>query len=259
MTLHLSNEGAQAEHARAESMPWLNRRERGRFKAWLSTIGMALAAPRRLMQGVTSGSGWGQALWFAVITLGAICLVSLLPFALSTLPAVLVLSRLRGPSIAVAMIGSLAAAVLVGFVGTIVLMCLWGPVTHGVLCLTGRTTSGIRHTCHATFYSSGANVFTAVPIVGIFVGWIWWFVSAILMVKETQKVHALRASVALLVLPGLTVAALVWLTPVLLPSGSGAGAAGCAGAAFAIEVGKAPPPLPPWPVSIARRIRRDCR
>jgi hypothetical protein len=90
-------------------------------------------------------------------------------------------------------------------------MGLWGVVAHGLLRLTGRTAGRIGRTYHAICYSSGANVISAIPCVGFYVGWIWWVVSAVLMLKEAQQVHGVRAAFAVLLLPMLSVVTVVGL------------------------------------------------
>jgi len=86
-----------------------------------------------------------------------------------------------------------------------VVILLWASITHAVLRATGGTAHPLERTCQAICYSYGANVISAVPCVGWYFGWIWWLVSAVLMVKEGQQVGGWRASLATLFAPGLVV------------------------------------------------------
>jgi hypothetical protein len=89
--------------------------------------------------------------------------------------------------------GSIAASL--GMAG------LWGLTAHGLLRVSGGCAHGLGRTFQAICYGSGANMLSAVPCVGAYVGWIWWAVSAVLMLKEGQCVSGRRASVAVLALP----------------------------------------------------------
>jgi hypothetical protein len=82
--------------------------------------------------------------------------------------------------------------------GAIPLLAL---VTHAVLRLRGRPQHTVDRTIQAIAYSAGAGAACAVPCVGPFVGWIWWLVSAAVMVRITQNVSRGRATVAVFTLP----------------------------------------------------------
>jgi hypothetical protein len=95
----------------------------------------------------------------------------------------------------------------------LVLATLWALLTHGLLKISGSTQGGLGRTMLAFFYSSGVNIIMIVPCIGPYCGgyfiWIWWMVSAILMVMEGQKVSGLRATLCVGVGPVLGVLALV--------------------------------------------------
>jgi len=104
---------------------------------------------------------------------------------------------------------SVGIILILYLIGVVIALVIWGLVAHGLLRLTGKTSGGIGRTYQAICYSSGANAVTAIPILGTYFGWIWWIISAVLMVKEGQKVHGGRATFAVLTLPGLSMLALV--------------------------------------------------
>ena len=110
----------------------------------------------------------------------------------------------RGAAVSGAMLGLLALPTF-GIMG---FMLLWGLITHGLLCMTGSTAGGIGRTYQAIGFSSGANIFTAVPCLSFYIapiGWIWWSVSSVLMLQEGQKVSGGRAAFAGLTPPLLAI------------------------------------------------------
>jgi hypothetical protein len=86
---------------------------------------------------------------------------------------------------------------------------LWGLATHGLLRLTGPTAGTLNQTFLALGYAGGAHVAAAVPCLGPYLGWIWWVVSAVLMVRVRQAVSGGRAAFAVLVPPCLGIGLLV--------------------------------------------------
>ena len=203
-------EGAENEQTEPVEVPWLKPRARGLIKAWFSMLGMALFSPRRLARSLARTSSLRSALGFAALTIGLIYVIGLLPFLVFSLLGFLVASGADGIGPAMArMAGTVGLGLLAIVAAMILFVLLWGPVTHGMLRLTGRTEGGMKRTCLATLYSSGANAFTAIPFFGVLIGWMWWAVSAILMVTAGQKVHGARASIAVLTLPVLTVGTII--------------------------------------------------
>ncbi len=211
-------EGAEAEQTEPVEVPWLTPRERGWIKAWFSMLGMALFSPGRLVQGLAPTSSLRSALGFAALTLGLVYVIALLPIlAFSLLGFLAATGGAEDSSPAMPMVGTVALSLLASVAGMILFVLLWGPVTHGMLRLTGRTAGGMRRTCLATCYSSGASAFTVIPFFGVLFGWMWWVVSAILMVTAGQKVHGARASIAVLTLPFLTVGTIIGVGVSIIP------------------------------------------
>ncbi|MCH8054100.1 MAG: YIP1 family protein, partial [Planctomycetes bacterium] len=216
----LPTEGVEEEQTKVDTMPWLERKGKGVLRAWFSTVGKALVSPGRLIHSVPNDSSVGSAVWFAVFSNALIYLVGLI--TLMILPLILSFSMARMPSpgggppgglpIAAMMMASLGGMAVTMYLGTIALMLLTGLVAHGLLRLTGKTESTMGRTFHAVCYSSGANVGSAVPCLGLYFGWIWWLVSAVLMVREGQRVHGGRAVFAVLTTPALGLSAIIaWI------------------------------------------------
>ena len=221
----LPTAGVDEEETKIDPMPWLERRRKGAIKAWFATIGRALVAPGRLIRSVPIESSVGSAVWFAILTNAIILLVSLT--TAMVVPVILALSMSRmgpagggpmgpgppgGANRALGMAAAFGGFAVGGFLFVSVFMLLTGLVAHGLLRMTGRTASTMGRTLHAVCYSAGANVGSAVPCLGLYFGWIWWLVSAVLMVREGQRVHGGRAALAVLTTPVLGLAAFIaWI------------------------------------------------
>lgn len=207
----LPTAGVEEEQTRVDVMPWLERKRRGALWPWFSTIKMALVQPQRLMQLVPLEGSLGQALWFATFTNTLIVLVGGGFIALIPLAIGLVSSFRGGGAAAAGAVAGLAGAVIVALLVIFLGLLLWGAIAHALLRLTGRVQHSLRRTYQALCFSSGANIFSGIPCLGFYFGWIWWMVSAILMLTEGQRVHGARASFAVLPLPLLGIAAFIGL------------------------------------------------
>jgi len=200
------HEGLAEQQTQIGSNPWLQRHRRGRFKAWCATIGSALVTPVRLARGTPQESSVGQAAWFALTTLAVTFAMGLLPFlcfgagmpffvarsAQGTNPPV-------GQMVAI-MAGGMVVGLAVVFILTGLYLGVWALVTHGILRVSGSGQGPLRTTFHSICYSSGTVVTSIVPCVGN-LAIVWWIVSAVLMVKESHRVHGVRATFAVLTFP----------------------------------------------------------
>jgi len=217
--LLMPTSGVEEEQTQVDRMPWLQRERTGFLRAWLATIGMALIHPIRLMRTVPMSSSPGQAWWFAVLTNTLTWSVGFGPLML--LPIIVVgFSPTTGArSVPVfELLAVVGIALLFAAGGTLAFLAGWGAVAHGLLRATGSTAGTIGRTYQAIGYAAGANVMTAVPCVGYYFGWIWWVVSAVLMVKEGQRVQGWRATLAVLAFPALLLFTGVTLYAVLVTS-----------------------------------------
>jgi hypothetical protein len=200
----LPTAGVEEEQTQVDQMPWLLRARIGFLRGWLATIGMALIHPIRLMRSVPKNSPSGQAWWFAVVTntltwgtgFGPIMLFPILVGVLSP-------SATARPIPVLALLTVVGVMVLTAAGGTVAFLAAWGAVAHGLLRATGGTAGTIGRTYQAIAYAAGANVITAIPCFGYYCGWIWWVVSAVLMVKEGQRAAGWRAVLAVLTFPAL--------------------------------------------------------
>jgi hypothetical protein len=222
-TILLPASGVQEEQTKVAALPWLERKNRGLLRAWLATVGAALVSPGRLMQALPERSSIWPARGFAALTLLVVAAVAVGPF--SVLPF-LMSSPMTG--FAVQRI-FLTVAVTIAITFGVLAFCtlVWGLAAHGLLRITGRTAGNSRRTMQAVYYSTGANVLTAIPCLGFYVGWVWWVVSAVLMVREAQRVGGGRAALAVVLPPlavlGSIVGCYVWLIVSVMPSLNTAG------------------------------------
>lgn len=205
----LPTEGLDEEQTAAVKMPWLDRSSRGWFRAWFATIGMAMVSPGRMMQAVPVETGTATAWWFAFMTTSLVMLCASLPgIAMMATMGIAGAFPGAGP-VALAPVGMVLGFGLGAIGAAMLYLLLWGPLTHGLLRLTGRTEHGLGRTYQALCFASGANALTAVPCMGQYIGPIWWLVSGVIAVKEAQRVHGGRAAFAVLTGPILfTVAAI---------------------------------------------------
>jgi len=209
----LPTQGVTEQQTVADSMPWLNRRKVGRFKAWMGTIGRAMVSPGRLIQLTPEEASVGEALRYSVAS-NLIFMVCGLSFvgcmSFMGMGVVGAMGGGGGAGRVAAVLFSLVFSLLGLGVGFTVFIGLWALGAHGLLRITGPTAGPLGRTMHAICYSSGANVLTAIPCIGPYFSWalgVWWLVSAILMIKDGQKVSGGRATLAGL-LPPLAMAGL---------------------------------------------------
>lgn len=199
----LPTAGVEEKRTQLDRVPWLERGERGFFRAWFATIGMALVQPGRLMRALPDTRATRAAWWFAILTNTPSFLLGVGLFVVLMMMVAMAAGGGAAPTnmLRAAVLPSvITVAVAVGLTPAVI--ALWGLATHGLLRMTGTTSGPLRRTYDALCYSTGANVATAIPFVGFYIGWIWWLVSAVIMIKVAQKVQGWRAALAVLMLPG---------------------------------------------------------
>ncbi|MEX2218941.1 MAG: hypothetical protein WD749_09295, partial [Phycisphaerales bacterium] len=209
--------GIAEESTAGESMPWFDER-RGFFRRWFATIGQGLILPTKLIRLTPLESSVWSAFGFSVLTLFAFSLVFWIPMLL----LFMVPMGLGGGPGVPAMLGMMAMPLVYVFGVIVVGVLLWLLASHVLLLLGGSVPGGLRRTAQCFFYSSPGHVLFAVPCLGFYFGaisWVWVAVSAILMIRHSQKVSGWRASFAVLTPPLLVVAGLIaWAAMVLVPA-----------------------------------------
>lgn len=198
MTL-LPAEGLEEEQTKVGCVPWLEREQLGTFKALYKTIWMALVSPTQLSRMTPDHGKQGKAWGFALVITVLVVVFGVGPvFAFSTGLGLLMGGRIGGWAFAGVMFLTSVISLIMTIVATMIYILIWGGVTQLLL---GRTARRLSQTYQSLCYSAGANSATIVPCLGMYFGWIWWLVSAILMVRETHKVSGGRATFAVLAFP----------------------------------------------------------
>ncbi len=199
-------EGIDETQTEVGEIPWLKRRENGWWRSFFRTIRMALVQPTTVMRrAIPADEGreyWNFAAWSLFLTsLGVIVpfvVVQAIFFTIairSATPASGATSV--APAVFAITIGSLIAVVIAVLISLVVIL-LWGLATQLVLRLTNSEVAPIHRTYRALCYSSGACVSSMVPCLGWYCGWIWWLVSAIMMVRQTHRTSGGKATLAVL-------------------------------------------------------------
>lgn len=197
--------GVEEARTEVEKLPWLERGRGGWWKSWFKTLGLALTAPRDAMKMTPVESSAGHAIRFFVWTQVLVLVVTFIPMLLlfAVIGVIGVFAGGAGGggggpgagAMAGIMSGTMGAMLLAAVVSVTVFFGVFTLMAHGILAITGPT-FGLKRTLHAMAYSSGANIATAAPCVGGYVGWIWWLVSAVIMVKEAHAAKWWRAVLA---------------------------------------------------------------
>ena len=179
-------------------MPWLERRRRGRIKGFFGTIGLAMVGPARLMRGVPKNASVGEALAFGMATSA---LAFLTGIALPILGYWGWIYFVWGFGPEFREVVDLAWWLLIGFFMVVGMIPVWALAMHLMLRMTGGSRFTVDRTLQAGGYSAGAKMLSAIPFVGAPLGWLWWSISAVIMVSSGQKVHAGRVVLAVYALP----------------------------------------------------------
>lgn len=181
--------GVEDKATEGTIVPWRQREVQGRYKAWRDTVIAALVRPHRLGSALGDEVHFWEAAKFGMTTnLIILMLGSGFVFA----PIFLI----GGVGWGGGQILFVSIYLVVVTVLCVAMLFVWGGVAHFVLRMTGGMAFGFSRTMETVMYSTGANALTAVPCLGIYVGWIWWAVSAICMMRNGLKVATWRAVLA---------------------------------------------------------------
>jgi hypothetical protein len=202
--------GMSTEQVMGNIHPWIERARIGRWRAFWRTLRGSLVGPRDLGGALPAQAQVRDALAFSA-WVSAITLV----FPLTCMGFSLIPALIAAPGAA---LSSWETTVMLGTaLGLIatrpVLALVQASVAHLVLRWTGPVRSGWSLTACACLYGLGPIVADAVPCISCVspVGTVWSIVSSITQLQSAQGVSAGRASLALLLLPGLAIAAAIIL------------------------------------------------
>lgn len=195
--------GVDIRATQPDRMPWLERAQRGNFKAWFATIGAAMTRPSNLIRAVPKDHSVGAAwLFMFVSNLIFAAVGGAIPLLFSVVFIWIMSKSVPGMG---AMTNSMFMQSFWQLPFQLIMLAvappLWALLTHLLLMIGNTPVEKFSRTAHCIYYSSAANALTAIPCGGCsqLAGKIWWLVSAILMVKEAQCVSGGRATFAVLV------------------------------------------------------------
>lgn len=206
--------GVDPENVIPEHMPWIRRAHTGRRKAWWKTSILGMINPVLLARVTPENAGLGAAWKFTIVN---VSLVLVLPYLL--LAGVIVLFGLitalggggapgGGLAFLLMLLGTYALFFLALIIIQLIFVAIWIPVTHAFLRITGSVQHPMRATSLSILYTSGANLPNIIPCVN-YISWLWWPITAGIMLKDMQGVSAWRSVIATLLAPALAVGAFV--------------------------------------------------
>jgi hypothetical protein len=198
--------GVREESTRPYRNPWLSASRVG-LMGWLKTVRDGSVRPTVLIQATPSNAPVTRALSFAGMNTVLVPVFSTIP--IMVLFAIPIMAGggqggFLGLGLAMMLFGS--------FFVYLVLMAIWALVAHAMLLLTGGAQFDFSRTLSAVCYSSGPILLGAVPCFGVYlspVAWVWWIVTATIMVKAGQGTTGGKAAAAMLTFPLLALGILV--------------------------------------------------
>jgi hypothetical protein len=200
--------GMDVNQVIANLHPWEERARTGRWRAFWRTAIASMLRPAELGRSQPPAPNLKGAIAFASAA-------SLVSFALPTacllgwwLPSAIAAPVAAMNSHELQVVAITLACFL--FLRPVLAM-LQALVAHVVLSVTGPVAMGWRSTAAACLYGLGPAVLDGIPGLSCMapVGSLWSLVSCIVQVMSVQRVSGIRASVAVLLLPALILAAMV--------------------------------------------------
>ncbi|MEX0775172.1 MAG: hypothetical protein WD042_05600 [Phycisphaeraceae bacterium] len=201
----------------ADRVPWEDRRHLGIWKAYWRTLALGMFFPHRLGPMAADNDNSASAFGFALVT----CLVSFTVwgvtyalFMFAILSMVGSLGGGGGPA-PPPMIGGMVGGCVLGV--SVIWAVLWPLLVWGVhagsahlaLNVGARPAHGFGVTARCILFCQGGNILAAVPLCGMpyfwMLGYLWVCISTIIALVTAQRVGALRASIASLWLPVVSV------------------------------------------------------
>ena len=204
-------DGSHEDRIAPDVSPWHDPSLSAWNRFW-GTVGQSMVRPTKLGRGLPQALPLSGSYLFAIMVYGLVLLFGMVPL-------VAMMWFLRNPGGGVPAFGTLSTGLqfLLYLPAILVVMTVYGTITHGLLRLTGPTTEGIGRTIASMGFGFGPMIVAIVPCIGPnclqYPAGIWAMVSAILILVPSQGVSGLRACFAVLtpvlVTMGILVAMLV--------------------------------------------------
>ena len=185
--------------------PWVERARIGRWRAFWRTLRATLIAPQDLGRSQPANARVRDALIFSAWVSAITLTLPLTCIGFQTIPMLLAApgAALRSSETMIMLAAALGMIALRPLISL-----LQAAVAHAILCATGPVRGGWNVTACACLYGMGPVVADSIPCLACVspVGSIWSLVSSIVQLSAAQGVSGRRASLALLLLPGVALA-----------------------------------------------------
>lgn len=188
--------------------PWTQRARIGFFKGFTRTIGRSMVRTTELMDLTPHDSPAGSAWWFGFVL---IALQQLIGGCGALMMIPLLAGLMTGGGMPRAGLGMFAVAAYgAPLILWLILSTLWLVGAYVVLRVGNDDPPPMRRVAHGIYYSCGPLIIGMIPCLGFymtFIAVIWWIVGAALMFSRIEGVSGVRAAVAALLVPVLTILA----------------------------------------------------
>lgn len=186
--------------------PWEDRESLGLVNAFFQTAVKCLLSPSAFFSELPLEKGYINPLIFGVVASWFGIFIGLVGFML-----------IKGfGDFSGLVFGAGVAFVLIvpfAFLG----LLIGGLLVHGCLMLVGGATSGLQATIRVVSYSACTQVFSAVPVVGPLVSWLYGVVLTVIGLKQTHDTSTGRAVAAVLMPVGIgVIIAVLTVVPVMI-------------------------------------------
>ncbi len=203
--------GVDPESAVVDQQPWIDRSRAGRRRGWWKTSTLGMFNPAQLARRTPDDAGLGAAWKFTALNLLiVVALTYLMIVAFGIFGTLMVAAGggggggMGGSSFLLIIAGVYAAMFAVLFLLQLLFIAVWIGLTHLFLRITGGSPKPMRATSLSILYTSGAYLPNIIPCVN-YISWLWWPITAGIMLKEMQGVAMWRAITATLFTPVLLV------------------------------------------------------
>ncbi|MEX0746255.1 MAG: YIP1 family protein [Phycisphaeraceae bacterium] len=206
----------------AQAMPWDDRRHLGLFRAWWRTFVMVLARPGELAQRTRPASGYGSSYVFALFTHLFVAIVHAVTCGGAMLLMMVSFTGMSGAGggTELMFILMMVGFIVIGFLGAAAISPLLATLfiaapAHMILCLIEPNRQrSFTVTARNVNYALAPMVFGAVPLLGLYCGWlfyVWTLVASTIMLAAAHRTSGGKAALAVLAVPVLLVVGYVGL------------------------------------------------
>ena len=198
--------GVAEQITRGDTLPWLERRRVGRFRAWFATFSRVLSDPAKVIALLPVERPGSEALTYAISHFVLFFTANLGVFFLSSQ-----VRSIIGPTAShgLGAIGTVLTALCVLPLLIAIMIFFQAGVAHFVLVLSGGAPQPFRRTVQCVCFSAPTAFLSAIPCIGYAfspVALIWWYIASGQMIAAGHKVKAWRAALAVSVGPLLIIA-----------------------------------------------------